>query len=534
MNNLDNTPDGTSGYHDTYWTDSSERPMYPALESDLQTEVVIVGAGIAGLSIAYCLLKAGRQVIVLEDGFIGSGETGRTTAHLVNVLDDRYSEIEKTFGADTARLAAESHFAAIGFIENIIKTENIDCDFQRVSGYLFLHPNDESTTLEDELSAAAKAGIRVEMLSAAPNLASYSGQCLHFPEQAQFHPMKYLAGLAGAVIRLGGRIFCNTHADEVSSDGVDANGYHISAQKIVVATNSPVNNLLTMHTKQHAYRTYVIAAEIPKGSLPAALWWDTGDPKSKWVSKPYHYVRTQSFNEESDLLIVGGEDHKTGQSQKDDLREEDRYENLEKWARQHFPMITNVAYEWSGQVLEPVDMLAYIGRNPGDDNIFIATGDSGNGMTHGVIAGILITDLIMGRPNPWSDLYDPARVTFSTAPNFIREGTNMAAQYLEYFTGGDLKSLDELQPTQGAVIKTSLLKVAVYRDENSRLHAYSAVCPHLGCYVHWNNDEKSFDCPCHGSRFTCEGKVVNGPAIGDLKPVNLNEVWNKTESRSGS
>jgi glycine/D-amino acid oxidase-like deaminating enzyme/nitrite reductase/ring-hydroxylating ferredoxin subunit len=531
MNSTDNFPAGTSGYHDSYWTDSVERPAYPALEQDLNTDIVIVGAGIAGLTTAYCLVKEGMRVVVIEDGFIGSGETGRSTAHIVNVLDDRYSEIEKTFGAAKAKLAAESHTAAIRFIENLVRTEDLKCDFKRVSGYLFTHQNDKAKTLQREFEAVQKAGIRAELLSALPGVSSYSGEAIHFPDQAQFHPMKYLSALARLITEDGGMIFCNTHADRISSEGIEANGYRVTAQEVVVATNSPVNDLVTMHTKQHAYRTYVIAAEIPKGSLPPALWWDTGDPDSAWVSKPYHYVRTQPFNDQSDLLIVGGEDHKTGQSQKENVKEEERYSALEQWAMEHFPMISNVAYQWSGQVMEPVDMLGFIGVNPGDENIYIATGDSGNGITHGTIAGILITDLIMGRQNPWSEIYDPSRVTLSTAPDFIREGTNMAAQYFEYFTGGDIQSLNELKPGEGAIVRTSFLKVAVYKDEQAQVHAFSAVCPHLGCYVHWNNDEKSFDCPCHGSRFTCEGKVVNGPARSDLKPVDVNELTGQLNPR---
>jgi glycine/D-amino acid oxidase-like deaminating enzyme/nitrite reductase/ring-hydroxylating ferredoxin subunit len=531
MNSTANYPEGTSGYHESFWTDSADRPAYPILGSDMNTHVVVVGAGIAGLTAAYCLMKAGRKVVVVEDGFIGSGETGRTTAHIVNVLDDRYYEIEKTFGEDKARLAAESHTAAIQFIEDTVRNEGIECDFRRVSGYLFLHPSDKSKNLKKEFDAAQRAGIKAEMLSTLPHVTFYKGQCIHFPDQAQFHPMKYIHGLAKAIIDGGGLIFCNSHVDKISKEGIEANGFRVTAEDIVVATNSPVNDLVTMHTKQHPYRSYVIAFEIPKGSVPPALWWDTGNMNSPWVSKPYHYVRTQPFNDTADLLIVGGEDHKTGQAEKENIPEKDRYVRLEEWASKHFPMIQNIAYQWSGQVMEPVDMLGFIGKNPGDDNIFIATGDSGNGMTHGTIAGILLTDLIQGKSNPWQEIYDPSRITLSTAGDFIREGSNMAAQYLEYLTGGDIQSLNELAPQEGAIIRTSFIKIAVYKDEELKIHAYSAVCPHLGCYVHWNNDEKSFDCPCHGSRFTCTGKVMNGPAQSDLKPMDTSEIEEQMKQR---
>jgi glycine/D-amino acid oxidase-like deaminating enzyme/nitrite reductase/ring-hydroxylating ferredoxin subunit len=521
MRNTPNIPNETSGSHESYWTDSVARPQFPTLDKDLDTEVIVVGAGIAGLSVAYSLVKEGKKVIVLEDGLIASGETGRTTAHLVNALDDRYLEIEKTFGEDMSRLAASSHTAAINFIENTVRSENIDCDFVRVEGYLFLHPSDKIKTLNEEFEATRRAGIATELLASVPGMVNHQGPCLRFPYQAQFHPIKYLIGLCTAIIDGGGLIFCHSHVTKISKEGVEANGYRVTSQDIVVATNSPINDRVTMHTKQHAYRTYVIAAEIPKGSLVPSLWWDTGNQNSKWVSKPYHYVRIQPFNDTADLLLIGGEDHKTGQAENENVPEEERYEKLETWARACFPIISNIAYTWSGQVLEPVDMLGFIGRNPGDENIFIVSGDSGNGMTHGTIAGLLIPDLIMDRHNSWEKLYDPKRITFSTAGDFIREAGNMAAQYRDYFTPGDIESLQELEEGHGAVMRSGSQKIAVYKDAESILHVFSAVCPHLGCYVRWNNDEKSFDCPCHGSRFSCEGKVMNGPAISDLSPLEI-------------
>jgi glycine/D-amino acid oxidase-like deaminating enzyme/nitrite reductase/ring-hydroxylating ferredoxin subunit len=530
MNSTDNFPESTSGFHDSYWTDSAHRPDYKAIDSDVNADVVIVGAGIAGLTVAYCLSKEGKSVVVLDDGDIGSGETGRTTAHIVNAIDDRYFEIEKTFGEEKARLSAESHTAAIAFIEETCKNEGIMCDFLRVDGYLFLHTSDKITTLQKELESTRKAGIRTQLLPEAPAMKVQTGPCLHFPGQAQFHPMKYIIGLCESITRAGGKIYCRSHVDVISKEGVEANGFRVTAQEIVVATNSPINDRVTMHTKQHPYRTYVVAAEIPRGSVPPALWWDTGDQESVWVSKPYHYVRTQPFNDSSDLLIVGGEDHKTGQANREDIPEEERYKRLEYWAKAHFPMITNIAYTWSGQVMEPVDMLGYIGLNPGDDNIYIVTGDSGNGMTHGTIAGMLIADIIAGRPNPWKELYDPSRITLSTTPDFLREVANMAAQYKDYFSPGDIESLQQLPVGSGAIIRTAAMKVAVYKDDSEKVHAFSAVCPHLGCYVRWNNDEKSFDCPCHGSRFTCHGKVVNGPSLTDLKPFDLKMM---DEARKG-
>lgn len=511
----------TSGSRLSYWLDSVEPLAYTPLAADLKTDIVIVGAGIAGLSVAYVLAKAGRDVVVIEDGFIGSGETGRTTAHIVNALDDRYTEIAKRLGEKDALLAAASHSSAIDFIEKVIHDENIECQFMRVDGYLFLHPSDKRKTLEDEFEITQRLGLKTEFVDQMPGISAQNNRALKFPRQAQFHPMKYIQGLSRAVVKYGGRIFTETHAQEIKEKVVSANGHVIEANKIVVATNSPVNDLVTMHTKQHPYRTYVIGALVPKGAIPYALWWDTGDMKSKWVTDPYHYVRLQPYDDQHDLLIGGGEDHKTGQAEDEHIPEQDRFAKLEEWLRNKFPTMGEIVYRWSGQVLEPVDSLAFIGRNPGDENIYICTGDSGNGMTHGTIAGMLIGDLIQHVPNAWEKIYDPSRITMKAAGDFLKEAGNMAAQYIDYLAPGDVKSVNELQPGQGAIINMGAKKTAVYRDNSNVVHAYSAVCPHLGCIVQWNAAESSFDCPCHGSRFTCEGNVVNGPAQSGLKKVDL-------------
>jgi Rieske Fe-S protein len=262
-----------------------------------------------------------------------------------------------------------------------------------------------------------------------------------------------------------------------------------------------------MHTKQAPYLTYVIAGLVPKGAVPQALYWDTEDP--------YHYVRTEpGVDDEHDLLIVGGEDHKTGQ--RDDGTQ--RLAALERWAREHFPPLKYITHRWSGQVLEPADGVAFIGRNPGAlKNVYIATGDSGMGLTHGTIAGILISDLVAGRGSRWAALYDPSRKMHKAALTFAKENLNVAAQYLEDYVGpGDVGSADNIAPGSGAVIRRKLTKVAAYRDDSGMLHESSAVCPHLGCIVAWNHLERTWDCPCHGSRFDCLGKVINGPAHSDL------------------
>jgi glycine/D-amino acid oxidase-like deaminating enzyme/nitrite reductase/ring-hydroxylating ferredoxin subunit len=492
------------------------------LKSSTQADVCIVGAGIAGLSCGYCLTQAGKSVVIVDDGLLASGMTQVTTAHLTNALDDRYFEIERMHGLVGARLTAESHAAAIDRIEAIAQTEKINCEFRRLDGFLFLADGETEEILDRELAAAHRAGLAgVEKLKRVPMDASNLGPCLRFPNQGQFHPLKYLAGLAKAIKRDGGRIFTQSHADEISG-GTEATvniGKHtVSAGAIIVATNTPINDLVAIHTKQAPYMTYVIAGRVPRGSVPPGLYWDTG-AISQGRPAPYHYIRLQKPKGGSgeELLIVGGEDHKTGQA--DDTHE--RHARLETWAREHFPMMGDVEFVWGGQVMETVDGLAFIGRNPLDhDNVFVVTGDSGMGMTHGTIAGMLLTDLILKRDNPWASLYDPSRKTLSAAGTFAKEALNMAVQYTDWVTGGDVASVDEIGNDSGAVLRRGLSKVAVYRDESGKLHQRSAVCGHLGCIVHWNAAEKSWDCPCHGSRFDKHGKVINGPANADLAAVS--------------
>ena len=509
----------TSGANHSYWNDTLPPLDYGALTTNKNTDVLIIGGGISGLSAAYCLSMSGRKVVLLEDGYLGSGESGRTTAHITYALDDRYYDLEKFFGEEKAKLAAQSHKEALEWIRDIIAAENIDCGFMNADGYLFTDPSDKEDNLDKELEATHRAGLPTEMVLPIPGLPIGTGlRAIRFPDQGQFHILKYLKGLADAVIKMGGEIYTNTHADTINKNGAIANGFTIGANHIIVATNTPVNDKITMHTKQWAYRTYVIAAKVPKGVLPYALWWDTGNQDSKWVAKPYHYVRLEPFDEHFDLLISGGADHKTGQAEQEHRTEEQRYDKLISWTREHFPYFSDLTYKWSGQVMEPVDSLAFIGKNPGNENIYIITGDSGNGMTHGTLGGLIINDLITGGNNPYAALYDPSRITLRTGIDYLTEFGNMAyAMAKDWMESDDLKDVDELPAGKGTIISKGLDKIAVYKDTDGSVHSCSGVCPHLGGVLQWNDDEKSFDCPLHGSRFTAYGTVINGPAIINLK-----------------
>ncbi len=496
------------------WVEDAELPTFGPLAGDAQADVCVVGAGIAGLTTAYLLCKAGKSVVVLDTGPLAGGVTQVTSAHLSTAIDARYFEIERLHGEAGARLAAESHAAAIDHVEAIAKQEKIDCGFERVDGYLFLSPTEKEELLDRELAAAQRAGLAtVAKLKRAPLQPFNTGPCLVFPRQAQFQPLRYLAGVAKAIQRMGGRIHTHTRADEIEAGPptrVKAGSHAVTAGAVVVATNTPFNDRMVIHTKQAAYMTYVLAARVPRGSVTKALYWDTQDP--------YHYVRLHSsHSDEHDLLIVGGEDHKTGQA-KDT---EERHGRLEAWARERFPTMQQVEYLWAGQVMETIDGLAFIGRNPSDaDNVYIVTGDCGMGLTHGTIAGVLLTDLVTERDNPWRTLYDPARKTLGALGTFLSETANVAAQYVDWVTGGDVSSEVKIPRDSGAVVRRGLSKVAVYRDEEGKKHECSAVCNHLGCIVQWNGAEKSWDCPCHGSRFDKFGKLMNGPANADLAPMD--------------
>jgi len=496
---------------------TADMPQFPVLQTDIDTEVCVIGAGIAGLTTAYLLSREGKAVALIDAMGIGAGETGRTTAHFFPP-DDRYHEIEDSFGVGNTRLVADSFHQATNLVESIVRDEKIDCEFERLDGYLYSLTEKGYPDLDKELAAAHRAGAVVDKLAQVPGLSFDTGPCLRFANQAQFHPLKYLGGLTEAFIRHGGKIYLQTRA--LSVDTVNAarvvttrNG-NIRANAVVVATNTPFNDRLVMHTKQAGYRTYVIGLRVPKGSVPRILLWDTGDP--------YYYVRleTPDRNADHEILVVGGADRKVGQ----DDQPEHRYDEIEAWVRERYPMAGSVDFRWSGEVMEPADGIAYLGRNPMDDeNVFLITGDSGNGMTHCTAGAMLITDLIMGRKNAWEELYAPSRQATHGMPEFIKEQANTLSQYRDWLTGGEVESAQEIAAGHGAILREGIRKLAVYRDDESGLHVLSAVCTHLGCIVAWNGAEKSWDCPCHASRFDIAGEVLHGPAPKPLEAARLSE-----------
>ena len=497
------------------WRDTFDVPERAPLREHFTTDVCVIGAGIAGLSVAYALAVAGKRVVVLDKEQVGSGESGRTTAHLANALDDRFSTLEKARGVESSRIAAESHGAAIDFIEATVQRENIDCDFARLDGYLFLARGDTPDILDEELEAAHRAGLTaVERVGNVPDGAFDSGPALRFPRQGRFHILKYLAGVARAIEERGGQIFGNSRVEKIEGGSPAmvtlTTGQTVAADDVVVCTNSPISDMVVTHTKMAPYRTCVVAFAVPRGSVPDALYWDTPDP--------YHYVRLQPLDDARDALIVGGEDYKT--AHEDDAGE--RFTCLEEWTREHFTQAGERITQWTGQVMETNDYLAYIGKNPdGAEHIWIATGDSGMGMTHGTIAGLLLPTLLDGRPHPWAKEFDPKRITIHARElgEVAKENADVAIQFGDYVTPGQVSDVESIPRGEGRVIRRGAHKIAAYKDNAGVVHERSAACTHVRCIVDWNTAEKSWDCPCHGSRFDPLGKVLNGPAIDDLHPA---------------
>jgi len=502
---LDTTP---------YWT-STDLPRFAPLKDDLTTDVVIVGGGITGLTAAYLLTRAGCSVVVLERGRLASIDTAHTTAHLTMVTDTRLSELERSFAPNHAQAAWDAGLAAIEQIERTTREEHIVCDFGRVPG--FLHAvrgasDADVAALRDEASAADALGFDAEFVNAVP-LVHTPG--VRYERQARFHPRKYLAGLARAIAERGGMIFENTSADEFHDDAglVKANGHAIGCDSVILATHNPLVGhagflkATLFQTKLVLYTSYAVAGRVKKGSVPDVLLWDTADP--------YHYFRLEP-REHDDVIVFGGEDHKTGQS--DDTTA--CYERLEHALQAVVPGV-EIAHRWSGQVIETADGLPYIGETA--EHQFAATGFSGNGMTFGTLAGMMASDYVQDKDNPWADLFDPARKKLRGAAwDYLKENSDYPYYLVrDRFAGAEARSLRTVEPGGGKIVEYNGELVAASRGPHGHIQACSAVCTHMGCLVDWNEAEQTWDCPCHGSRFQPDGAVIAGPAESPLHKIDV-------------
>ena len=474
-------------------------------------DVVVIGAGIAGISTAYELAKRNLSVIVVDRSRIASGMTARTTAHLSPICDDFMHELKKLRGIEDCKLFYESHAAAVDRIEQIQQSEGIDCDFRRLDGYLFQGKGQPADVLDEEYDVMREVGGPVDRLVGVPLEGCGGRQVLRYPRQGTFHPLKYLGGVVEASTRLGVKFYSETPVEEIVEQGggvrIKTARADIHAAKAVVTTNAAIADRFAIHTKMAPYRTYAMTFRIRRGELVDALYWDTEDP--------YHYVRVQPGDGNDDYIIVGGEDHKSGEAND----AETRFARLESWVRPLIPSLEEVRHRWSGQVLETIDYAAFIGRNPGNENVFVSTGDSGQGMTHGVLGAMLNADLITTGQSPWTSVYAPDRKPLRSAFNYLRENATALKNFAEYVAPGEVASLEALDPGQGAIVRQGLQKIAAYRDPSGRLHVRSAACTHVGCHLHWNAFEISWDCPCHGSIFDIDGTPLNAPAVSPLAEV---------------
>jgi glycine/D-amino acid oxidase-like deaminating enzyme/nitrite reductase/ring-hydroxylating ferredoxin subunit len=490
----------------------------PRLGEDLTCDVVVVGSGIAGLSVAYELSQIGKSVVILDRGSIAGGISSRTTAHLAPVCDDGVAELAKMRGEEMAAKFQESQAAAVDRIEAIVAKHDIDCDFRRLDAYLFPAPGmsfkDARETQDEEYKALRTAKVDVEKSKGIALEGFEDAPVLHYKNQATFHPLKYLTGLVKQIEAQGGRLFADSPVLEVEerNDNVRVKlegGMNVTATYAVVATNSPINDRVALHSKMAPYRTYAMAFKLPRKAIPDALYWDMADP--------YHYIRIQPGSEKTDYLIVGGKDHKSGEANDGDVR----FEALSAWIKERIPSIGDEVARWSGQVMDTIDYSGFIGFNPGNKRVLVATGDSGQGMTHGALAGTLLKNLIVYGAGRWSEVYDPSRKPVSAVKNFVSENVTAIKNFAEYLMPAEIDSAESLKPGEGGVLRQGTQKVAVSRDTDGAIHARSAVCTHLGCHVHWNSTEQCWDCPCHGSQFAPDGSVLNGPAIAPLPKVAI-------------
>ncbi len=477
-----------------------------------ETDVCIIGAGIAGLTTAFELARRGVRLTVLDDGPIGGGETGRTTAHLTSAVDDHYYKLEQLFGTGGAKLVAESHSTAINYIEAMVHARNIDCDFRRVDGYLIQPPDkrsDGDRTLERELAAAQRAGLECEMVNKAP-LPFDTGPALRFARQAEFHPLKYLRGLAEGVLEMGAKIHTGVRVLSIEPGRPLriqlSHDRTMLARVAIDASNGAFTSRLHLPLRQAAYRSYVVAFEVPNDLIPHALFWDTHDP--------YHYIRVARGLHGGEVLIVGGNDHRVGQGEP-----LEQWDDLERWTRNWIPAVGPVVERWSGQILEPADRLAHIGPSPDLEHVYVVSGDSGDGLTHGTIAGLMIPEMMHGKHPRWARVYDPKRSHLHSAGTLLKEAVQSSAPYTDWLRGGDVRDLGDVPRGEGKIIRRGLHLIAAYCDERGEHHLRSATCPHLRGAVHWNSAEKTWDCPCHGSRFDPYGRVLNGPSAHDLSPL---------------
>lgn len=484
-------------------------------------DVVIVGGGITGITTALLLQKAGRQTLVAEAHNIGFGTTGGTTAHLNTVLDTPYHTIEKNFDAESAALLARATRQSLALYRKHIDHYGVECGFREVPAYIYAQTEDQVEELEDIMKATLEAGIHVTPSNSIPVNIPFT-KAMEIPGQACLHPTKYLYALAEEFEKLGGVIAqqCRvTGMEEGEVLHIQTCLGEVKAKNLIYATHIPPGvNLL--HFRCSPYRSYALAVELEdEEAYPRALAYDMYDP--------YHYFRTQEVDGKK-FLVAGGEDHKTAH----EPNTETCFRQLEAYVRKFFP-VKNVAYRWSSQYFEPADGLPYIGHLPGHaQNVFVATGYGGNGMTYSHIAATTLCELITTGKSDYEKLFNPGRIKpVAGFQQFIKDAADVVQHLIKGpFNRENLESLAELSPGEARIVKYEGQALALYKDETGEVHAVNPACSHIKCQVDWNPSEKSWDCPCHGSRFSYDGEVLTAPARKNLQQIHLEELAGKVHS----
>ncbi len=483
--------------------------------SDNHYDVVIVGGGITGITTGLLLQKAGKSVLIAEAHSLGFGTTGGTTAHLNSFMESPYTELIKNFGQEKANLVAKAAREALDLIKKHVDEYNIDCYHKEVPGYIYAQDEKQVRELDDLLEAFKKVGNRVSVSNTIPVPIPFT-KAIEIEGQGQFHPTRYVYALAKEFEKLGGVIKedCRvTAVDEAEVLDITTSQGSLQAKNLIYATHIPPGvNLL--HFRCAPYRSYVVAAKLKdEKQYPQGLAYDMHDP--------YHYFRTQEVDGEK-YLITGGEDHKTAHEE----NTEARFQCLESYVRKFYD-VEEISFRWSSQFFNPADGLAYIGHLPGhQQNMFVATGFGGIGMTNSHISAVMLTDILVNGESEYQDLFDPNRLKpVAGFKNFVKEAADVVQHFIgDKFSREKISSLVELAPGEAKIVKYEGHVFALYKDEEGQLHAVNSACTHIKCTVGWNAAEKSWDCPCHGSRFSFDGTVLTGPARKDLEVINLEEL----------
>ena len=496
-----------TGSQKSLWEKTVQAPSFTALSGDLDVDVVVIGGGITGLTTAYLLQQAGKKVAVVEAATIGMGVTGYTTAHITEQLDIFFTDLIKRFGEKQARLVADSSREAIAAIERLSRELNLQADFERVPGYLYSESEHDVEFLQREAQAAQSLGVAVEFVKDVPLPFATVG-AVKFNNQAQFHPLKYIYGIAEYINQHGGHVFENTRVHNVKGGRVVTSGGEITGAHVVMATHTPIlTRLLPVQGKLSPKRSYVLSGKAPAGKhIPNGLFWET--------KRPYHYMRSYT-SPDGQMLVVGGEDHPSGTS----VDTRPYFDRLQRYAHKKFG-IEEVHSRWSAQYFNAADDVPYIGKAPLSRNLFVATGFSGTGLTFGTVAALLLTSLVLGKKHVWAHVYRPSRISLPALGKLVKFGiTNAKHVLLDRFAAAAAGKPEDLAAGEGRIMKGAGKKMAVYKDASGKVCKLSPICTHAGCVVQFNSAEGTWDCPCHGSRFSGEGKVLFGPAVEDLRPL---------------